>query len=267
MNNYTPSDFEFVICAYKRSPYLEECIQSLKKQTIPAKIILATSTPNEYIESLVNKYHLEYYINAGNSGIAEDWNFGLSVADKKVVTLAHQDDTYEPDYVKKILHNINQQNKALIAFTNYGEIRNGTKVISNKLLKTKRHMLFLLRNKNMQRIRFIRRRILSFGSAICCPSVAFIKENLPETIFLPGYRSNVDWQAWEMISRFKGAFVYNDDILMYHRIHEASTTTAIIADNGRVKEDYEMFCRFWPKWIAKAIGHFYRKCEDSNLLE
>ena len=266
ISRFKPADFEFIICAYKESPYLEECICSLKNQKVQVKIILVTSTPNEHIESLVRKYQLEYYINTGKSGIAEDWNFGLSKADKRVVTIAHQDDIYEPEYVLKVLENINKQNKTIIAFTDYGELRNEERVTENKLLKTKRVMLLLLKIKYLQNVRFVRRRILSFGSAICCPSVAFVKENLPQPIFQPGYRSDVDWQAWEMLSREKGAFVYCSDILMYHRIHEDSATTAIIADHDRTKEDYEMFCKFWPKWIANIIEYFYKKGEDSNLL-
>ena len=36
----------FVICAYKESAYLEECILSLKQQTVKSNIIMITSTPN-----------------------------------------------------------------------------------------------------------------------------------------------------------------------------------------------------------------------------
>lgn len=266
MNMFKPSDFEFVICAYKESQYLEECICSLRNQKIQAKIILVTSTPNEYIESLVKKYRLDYYINNGNTGIAEDWNFGLSKASKRLVTVAHQDDVYEPDYAMKILESVNKQHKTLIAFTDYGEIRNGKRVTNNKLLNTKRVMLFLLKSRYLQNIRFVRRRILSLGSAICCPSVCFVKENLPHKIFTSGYRSDVDWQAWEKLSRMKGAFVYCDDILMYHRIHENSATTEIIADNDRSKEDYEMFKKFWPGWFANILMYFYAKSQGSNKL-
>ena len=39
----------FAICAYKESPYLEECILSLEKQTRKSSIIMVTSTPNKYI--------------------------------------------------------------------------------------------------------------------------------------------------------------------------------------------------------------------------
>ncbi len=266
MGNFKEADYSFVICAYKESSYLEECICSLKKQTMPVDIILVTSTPNKHIEALVEKYNLDYYINTGKSGIAEDWNFGYRKAKGKVVTIAHQDDIYEPEFALKTLENINKHTRPLIAFTDYGELRNGERVTRNRLLTIKRIMLFPLRNRGLQRSKFVRRRILSFGSPICCPSVTFVKENLPEEVFTPKYRSDVDWQAWERLSRLKGAFVYCKDILMLHRIHVESATTAIIADNDRTKEDYEMFCSFWPKWIAKVLEHFYSKGEKSNEI-
>ena len=263
---YKPSDFTFVICAYKESPYLEECIRSLKQQRMPVTIIMVTSTPNAHIEAMVKKYGLEYHINRGKGGIAEDWNFGYRMAGSRIVTLAHQDDVYKPEFAEEVLRKVNEHESPLIAFTDYGEIRNGKHVLKNRLLNIKRIMLFPLRCKKFQEIRFIRRRILSIGSPICCPSVTLVKENLPKVIFTPGYRSNIDWQAWERLSRRKGAFVYCTDILMFHRIHENSETTAIIQDNDRAKEDYEMFCKFWPKWVAGIIEHFYRKGEDSNEI-
>jgi len=266
MCRYKASDYTFVICAYKESPYLEACICSLKQQQLPVSIVLVTSTPNSYIEALVQKYGLEYYINTGKSGIAEDWNFGLQTVKDKIVTLAHQDDIYEPAFARKVLDEINEHKHPLIAFTDYGEIRNGTRVTNNRLLNIKRIMLFPMRIRKLQEIRFIRRRILSFGSPICCPSVTFVKENLPKTIFTSGYRSDVDWQAWEKLSRYKGAFVYCKEILMFHRIHEDSETTAIIADNDRTREDFDMFCKFWPEQIARIIEYFYRRGEGSNKL-
>ncbi len=266
MGNFLASDFSFVICAYRESPYLEECICSLKKQSVLVKIIVVTSTPNKYIENLAKKYQLDYHINANKGGIAQDWNFGLSKVETRVATIAHQDDVYEDDFANKVLECLNQHKRSLIAFTDYGEIREGDRVTNNRLLKTKRLMLFPLKNKWFQNIQFIRRRILSFGSPICCPSVTFVLENLSIPVFTPGYRSDVDWQAWERLSRMKGAFVYCSDVLMFHRIHEESATTAIIADNDRTKEDYEMFCKFWPKSIARLIEYFYRKGEESNNL-
>ena len=70
----------FAICAYKQSPYLEECICSLTAQTVKSNIIIATSTPNDYIKALAEKYHLSLYINQGESGIAQDWNIAYRQA-------------------------------------------------------------------------------------------------------------------------------------------------------------------------------------------
>ena len=53
---YTASDHTFVICAYHESEYLENCIRSLKKQTTLSNVILSTSTPNQTIYALCEKY-------------------------------------------------------------------------------------------------------------------------------------------------------------------------------------------------------------------
>lgn len=62
-------DHTFAVCAYQESPYLEECIKSLKKQTIKSNILIATSTPNDYIKGIADKYTIPYYINKGEGGI------------------------------------------------------------------------------------------------------------------------------------------------------------------------------------------------------
>ena len=49
-------DHTFVVCAYKESPYLEECINSLEKQKVKSNIIISTSTPNRYIEEIAKKH-------------------------------------------------------------------------------------------------------------------------------------------------------------------------------------------------------------------
>ena len=54
-------DHTFAVCAYQESPYLEECIKSLKKQTIKSNILIATSTPNDYIKGIADKYTIPYY--------------------------------------------------------------------------------------------------------------------------------------------------------------------------------------------------------------
>ena len=268
-NTYTAKDHTFAVCAYGESPYLEECIQSVIRQKIPTNILIATATPNSFISDLAQKYEIPLFINEkaiGKSNIANDWNYAYHCAHTELVTITHQDDIYLQDYSQNVLEGFNRAHHPLIAFTDYSELRDGREVSDNRLLNVKRVMLLPLRLRLLWNSIFVRRRILSFGSAICCPSVTFVKMNLPEKLFISGYRSDLDWQAWEAISKRKGAFVYCSAILMSHRIHEDSATTAIIADNDRTKEDFEMYCKFWPVWIARILEHYYRNSEKQNEL-
>ena len=256
----------FALCAYGESPYLEDCIKSLKKQTVLGEIILATATPNEHINGLCKKYNIPIFVNSGEHGITQDWNFAYAHADAEYVTITHQDDIYCEKYAENVIKFLDNAKNPIIFFSDYGELRNGKEVDVNRLLKIKRIMLFPLRLKLFRNSRFVRRRILSLGSPICCPSVTFVKRNCPEVVFQHGYRADEDWQAWELLSKRKGAFVYCKDIMMYHRIHEDSETSKILGDNARTKEDLEMFRKFWPLPMAKLLARLYSSSETSNNL-
>ncbi len=260
------SNHTFVICAYKESAYLEECILSLQRQTIPSHILMVTSTPCDFIQRLADQYHIPLFVNTGKSGITEDWNFGLEQVQTHYATVAHQDDTYEPTYAQRILEAMGQVKQPIIAFCDYSELREGIKVYDNKLLHIKKLMLKPLKPAWTWSKRWIRRRVLSLGDPICCPAVTFDLSYIQKPVFVPGFRSCEDWQAWEMLSRLKGSFIYIAEPLMSHRIHQESATTAILGDNARVEENYIMYCKFWPKPIAKLINHFYTSSEDSNQL-
>lgn len=260
------NEHTFVICAYKESPFLEKCIKSLKKQTAESEIIMVTSTPNQHISGLSESYNLPLFVNEGQGGIVQDWNFGYAKATTPYVTIAHQDDIYFKDYTKEALACVKGCKRPLIFFSDYYELRDGRYVKSNKLLNIKRLMLLPLRVKPFWNSVFVRRRILSFGSPICCPSVMYAKENLPKPVFKVGFRSNEDWEAWEMISRLKGAFAYSKKPLMAHRIHEESETSAIISENKRSDEDVVMYSKFWPKFMVKILVKLYAKAQKSNSI-
>lgn len=90
MNKDINTNHTFAICAYKESPYLEECIQSLMNQTVKSDILIATATPSKYIDDIAAKYNLKVYVNHGEHGITQDWNFAYSKAETDYVTIAHQ---------------------------------------------------------------------------------------------------------------------------------------------------------------------------------
>lgn len=252
----------FVVLAYKESKYLPICIQSLLKQTIESKIIIATSTDNEYIRGVGEKYGIEVVVNENSTGIAGDFDFGVKAGTTTFVTVAHQDDTYEPRYLEEVEKRLGRD--TLIAFTDYYEKHPDGKQYTNRNLKIKRLMLTPLKLRVFQKSKWVRRRILSFGNPICCPAVTFNKDRIKENIFQSDFRSNMDWKAWEILSKKKGSFVYIPQPLMMHRIHEESTTTEVIGEGKRTNEDFRMMCLFWPKTIAKFLARIYASSEKNN---
>ena len=251
----------FVLCAYKESRYLEKCIKSLLMQSHKSKILISTSTPNAYITNLAEKYNISLYSHLGG-GIGKDWNEGLKLVDTKYATIAHQDDIYKEDFLEKVLGIMSEKEDSIIGFSNYQEIKNEKVIPKNKNLRIKDFMLSPL--KYFTNSRFIRRRILSLGSPICCPAVTYNLENIGDFTFSETMRVSLDWEAWSRLSKIKGSFCYVPEVLMYHRIHEESETTNAIEDNFRTLEDEYMFNEFWPKAITNLLMKAYKKSQESN---
>lgn len=264
---YTSRDHTFVICAYKESPYIEETILSLRNQTVPVNIIMSTSTPNEFLENICEKYGIVLYINdSGIRGLAGDWNYGYQQAKTKLITMAHQDDFYEPEYAQEIIRHANLREDAIIIYSDYYEFRIDQKVMSNKLMRIKRMMNAPMTKKVFYGNRFVRRLMLSIGDPICCPAVTYVKDKVGERPFDTNFQNSCDYKAMVELAEKKGAFICVPKQLMAHRIHPGSTTTFNLSENIRQKEDLEIFCRFWPRPIAKLLNRVYATSERSNEL-
>lgn len=251
----------FVICAYGESAYLEACIQSLLQQSYTSQVLVYTSTPNALIEGLCQKYNLTLTVGDGFS-IGSDWNRALACGQTDLVTIAHQDDTYHPLYAQKMVQAFTNNPDTVIAYTDYGELReDGSVLDNNRNLKIKRLMLRVM--DWFPKWAFWRQRCLAFGNAICCPAVTYSIKGLNGFKFDEQLRGNLDWIAWYHLAK-QGRFSYCPESLMYHRIHSDSETSKTISDNVRTQEDYETFRLFWPDPIAKLIMKFYIKSQDSN---
>ena len=256
----------FAICAYKESRYLEECIISVINQDIKSNVIIATATPNKHIMDLAKKYNIQLFVREGKPDIQDDWNYAYKMASTQYVTIAHQDDIYDKSYSAELKKVINGKKKQIIFFSNYRELKNGEVAPLTVNLKIKNILLFPLKIKAFRGNKFVRKRILSLGSPICCPAVTYNKEILKDKIFTSNMKCSLDWDTWYKLSKESGQFVYIDKSLVFHRIHEESETTNSIENNVRQSEDYEMFCKFWPRFIAKKLAKQYLKSLDTNKV-
>lgn len=254
----------FVVCAYKESPYLEECIRSLLNQTVKSNIIISTSTPNDLIRKMADIYKLELHINTGKTGIGEDWNYGVSCTKTDYVTIAHQDDIYKPTYLEEIVKKLSNGKDFVIAFTDYREIKNGNEINLTNNLKIKEKLLWPLRI--FPKAKWAKKCAIAFGNGICCPSVTLNTKIVGKTPYKIGLKSNVDWETWYEMTKFKGRFLYIPKELMDHRIHEGSETSNLIENNVRLEEDLYMLEKFWSKPIAKKIMNKYSDAVKTNKV-
>lgn len=255
----------FSVLAYRESPYLEDCIQSALAQEYPSKVVIATSTPNQHIKNLAKKYNLPLKVNDKKAGIGADFDFALQAGETELVTIAHQDDIYDPSYSQAMVQAYQKHPNSLVIFPDYYELRNGERVEWNTLLRVKHFLLWPLRFTS-GKSQFTKRLALRFGDPIGCPAVTFNTQKVQPPLFDNEMKNNVDWHAWEVLSKQPGNFTFVDQKLMGHRIHADSATTENIQDRTRTKEDYEILQRFWPKWIAKRIAKLDAKSEKSNQV-
>ncbi len=257
----------FVIPAYKESPFLEQCIQNLLAQTVKSYIVITTSTPNNYIFELANKYQLPYHINEGKTkSIAADWNFALSKSNTTLTTIAHQDDIYLPNFTETVLHSIKSKGKdVLIAFTNYQDLvgAEARGISLNHFVKKILLFPFLFKH-NIESV-FLKKFILAFGDPIGCPTVTYNLAKLQTFSFSNKYDCILDWFAWYELAAQKGSFLYINQSLMLHRIHAGSETTNLIENGKRKSEEKVLFSLIWGNQLAKlitavyAIGHKQNK--------
>ena len=256
----------FVVLAYKESEYLEDCLKSVLNQGYNSKVVIATTTDNKYIRNLAKKYKLDVIVGK-HTTIGGDFDFAISCGKTDLVTIAHQDDIYDYDYAKKVVDAYDKYKRAIIIFTDYYEIRNSDRVYTNLNLFIKRILLFPLRFRWLSKYKFFKRWVIRFGNGISCPAVTFVEDNCLDKVFTSDYKCNVDWFAWERLSKLDGNFIYVKDKLMGHRISLESTTTDIIRQGIRTKEDYDMYIKFWPKFLAKLFTRVYKNSEKSNEIK
>lgn len=234
---------------------------------IRSEIVLTTSTPSPELQAFARRHALPLHVNPQRLGIAADWNFALRTARAPLVTLAHQDDIFAPNYTVELAAALDRNPGSLLAFCDYTEhTPTGTRPL-NLNLRIKRLLCRYAFGRQECLTEIPRKlRLLSFGNPICCPSVMFDRRSLGEFQFPAGFLTNLDWMAWIELSRRSGGFVYVRKALLSKGIHADSETTATIASRARQREDRQLLECFWPRPVAALIAAFYGLSYFGNRL-
>jgi hypothetical protein len=251
-------DHCFVVLAYGDSPFLDGCIKGLKAQTIRTQIVVATSTPSPFIDNVATRYGVEVRVNPKKESIGADWNFGLSLPPARYVTLAHQDDTYEPRFAERTLRLFEARPEAALCFTAYREIDDSGREKTSKISQVK-HLLENSIIGQREAVKGTRlKAFLAFGNPLPCSSVTFNRGRLPNFLFSLDYASNLDWDAWVQLQQQGETFLHAPEPLIGRRHNPLTATSRLIREGIRQKEDLIMFRRIWPAPLGDAIAYLYR---------
>ncbi|WP_206859993.1 glycosyltransferase [Lysobacter changpingensis] len=250
----------FVVLAYGRSPYLEECLRSLATQSLPSRVIVSTSTPFEGLDELCRRHGAALHVHGPNRGIGPDWNAALRAAgDARLVTLAHQDDLYLPDFVRTVVDAHGATPAAAFSFCDSEEVWPDGRVRTWGLNHRIKRLLIAMATFGAGTMRGQLRRqlLLGFGNPIICATVTFDRSVAPTFAFREDLRTNMDWLAWSTLSRH-APVIRVRRALVRRRVHEASETARCIVDGSRLAEDRMIFASLWPSTLARGIAAVYR---------
>ncbi len=265
----------FVICAFGKSPYLENCIRSLLRQTAPSEIYIATSTPSEHIRCLARKYGLPLWVRQGESGIREDWLFAWREGGKRkrLITIAHQDDCYCRDYAKTVLAMYERYPDMTLFCSDYVTLKTResrmadgtyypvqTRICAGDLVRLVKKLLRLpLRFRFYANRTWVKKSALIFGNSICCPSCTYNYSLIGDHMFDSGYSFALDWENLLSLAERPGRFVCVEEPLIAYRVHSGAATKKCIEDHRREADEASMFRRLWPDWMASLLMRFYKQ--------
>jgi hypothetical protein len=253
----------FVILAHKESEYLEPCVISIMTQNLKTKALITTSTPCDFSKSIAKKYGIEYIVNdAEKKGVVNDFNFAYSIADSKLVTLAHQDDLYEPDFARCIIESSKLDSNAILYFTDCYDLINNIKSGSSIKSSIKKLLLFPFLFKKSISSRIFKKMMLVFGNPICCPAVTINKSLLTNFKFSNRFEIIYDWNAWIDLANEKGSFVYLNKKLIQYRFHEISVTSSQL--NKFYLEELKMLQTIWGNKLGKFIWKLYSSAHNDR---
>ena len=265
----------FVICAFGKSPYLENCIRSLLRQTAPSEIYIATSTPSEHIRRLARKYGLPLWVRQGESGIREDWLFAWREGGKRkrLITIDHQDDCYCRDYAKTVLAMYERYPDMTVFCSDYVTLKTResrmadgtyypvqTRICAGDLVRLVKKLLRLpLRFRFYANRAWVKKSALIFGNSICCPSCTYNYSLIGDHMFDSGYSFALDWENLLSLAERPGRFVCVEEPLIAYRVHSGAATKKCIEDHRREADEASMFRKLWPDWMASLLMRFYKQ--------
>jgi hypothetical protein len=243
------------IPTYKRAILLREAIDSClqQKTNIPFNILIVDNDPQrnceteELIASYVSK-NISYYKNTENLGPTGNWNKLFELADTEFVTMLHDDDLLEEDYIEKMTLIIEKYKSNIDAI--YTETR-----IFSKNSSLSRKQTNILRTIEIQPFD------LQFYNICSIIGACFKREKIIELNgFDNHYYPPIDYQMHLNLSKHSNIIkIINYPLTLYRILeNDSMKMSTIFSINVKDQEIQNSIIQNYPV-VYKKLFHIYQK--------
>ncbi|MBL9076296.1 MAG: glycosyltransferase [Planctomycetes bacterium] len=231
----------FAIPCRDAGPFLRPLLQSLLAQTqADFSLVLVDDGSTDGSADLARAVagdRITVHRNERALGIGANWNRCVELAATPFVCLAHQDDVYAPDYLRRMLAALHERPDAGLAHCRATAIDAAGAPFESPAERFKDH--FWHHRPGVDRAAHYER--LWRGNFVCCPSVLYRTEALRRVgPFRADLRFALDWEQWFRFLRAGFGIVDVDAELLHYRRHAAAASRSATADRTRFLEELQV---------------------------
>ena len=210
-------NYSVALCTYNGERYIAEQLNSILSQTIPPKEIIISDDGSkdqtlEIVDNLLSHCSVKYRIvkNTGTHGVTKNFCNAISRCSENIIFTSDQDDVWVNNKAEIILKIFENNNKALLVFTNGELVDQNLKLLNCDMWKSVGIATEMLEENKW--VEYMLNRCFVTGAAM-----AFKRELFSENEKIPSSWLHDGWLAWKAVAR--GGLVPCQDKLLLYRQH------------------------------------------------
>ena len=222
-----------LIPTYNSAPFLDEAIQSALNQTFTNfELIIVDNASTDDTYSVIAPYlsdnRVQYYKNAVNIGMVNNWNLALSYARGKYIKFLCSDDKFHPQLLEKFVPILDQYPQVSL-------ITSDREIFGAKSYTWQSPLHYL---QNGHKIITHNLKVHNFLGEPT--AVMFRKADLKVGLFNSYYKYLIDWDMWLRLLTVGDCYIV-PETLSFFRIHANQATSTALKSFTNYFEEYYLY--------------------------
>ncbi len=266
-------NYSVALCTYNGERYIAEQLSSILTQTIlPKEIIISDDGSKdqtlEIADNLLSHRAVEYKIvkNTGTHGVTGNFCNAISRCSENIIFTSDQDDVWVKNKAEIILKIFENNNKALLVFTNGELVDQNLKSLNCDMWKSVGITEEMLKKNGW--FEYMLNRCFVTGA-----TMAFKRDLFSENEVIPACWLHDGWLAWKAVAR--GGLVPCQDKLLLYRQHGdnvvgMSSVTSIkriksYLDNFKIIKDTHVIRYNRYTELKEKMGYMFSEQQQEEL--